>query len=657
MNSSKLGHRGMLYRSMAPAFAYSLVVLGSFLQTTSAEDARRSSGDFQPEPATKQAPLEDIPKDSLQSEFVPSWAHEAVFYQIFPERFENGDPSNDPTRDSLESPDAVPDSWTVTPWTQSWYRRAAWEIELGDNFFQHGVYHRRYGGDLQGILNRLDYLEDLGVNTLYLNPVFLSRSLHKYNGDSFHHVDPYFGPDPKGDFEIIRSETLDPATWKMTSADKLFLKLIEEVHRRKMRIILDGVFNHTGRDFPAFADIIHNQQDSPFVEWYVVDQFDDPETPENEFRYKSWWGFDSLPEFANNATGDDLHPSPKAYIFAATKRWMDPDGDGNPKDGIDGWRLDVAEEVPPKFWQQWNRYVRELNPDSYTVAENWDDASSYLEECGFSATMNYNGFAYPVKGFFIDGQLKASEFLNELKSRRESFDLARRYCQQNLVDSHDTARIASVISNAKGQEYDRPDRWDYDVDDGRSPDYSIAKPTPKQQKVLRMIVLFQMMYVGPPQIYYGTESGMWGGDDPSNRMPMVWHNREYESQASDFWTGGKESQSVKFDYDLNTYFRYACRLRRHLPALQHGRMETISTSDKSQAFAIRRWDEQYSVYAVFNRGDSEYKWEFTNPRDKPLSEIFTASGRPDLIDIVTEGNKITVSIPGNEAVVLLQHMR
>lgn len=190
------------------------------------------------------------PRDDAQhTTSVPAWAKDAVFYQIFPERFRNGDISNDPTRESLEFPDIVPDSWKITPWTSDWYARADWERKLGDNFYEDGVFHRRYGGDLQGVIDKLDYIADLGVNAIYFNPVFYARSLHKYDGNSFHHVDPYFGPDPTGDLALMQRESSDPQSWQWTAADRLFLKLIRKAHSREIRIVIDGVFNHTGRDF------------------------------------------------------------------------------------------------------------------------------------------------------------------------------------------------------------------------------------------------------------------------------------------------------------------------------------------------------------------------------------------------------------------------
>jgi glycosidase len=295
---------------------------------------------------------------------VPEWAESAVWYQIFPERFRNGDPSNDPARDTLEFQFPNVDGWRVTPWTSNYYVREEWEKAIGEDFYENGIFHRRYGGDLQGVIDKLDYLKQLGINAIKFNPVFYGRSQHKYDGNSFHHIDPNFGPDPEGDFEIIRNggETADPATWKWTAADKLFLELIKKAHERGIKVVVDGVFNHTGRDFFAFRDIRMQGEKSPYVEWYTIQSSDDPKTRRNELRYTGWAGFYTLPEFRNNEDGSDLHPAVKQYIFDSTKRWMDPNGDGVPSDGIDGWRLDVAEEVPDKFWRDWNAFVFSINP-------------------------------------------------------------------------------------------------------------------------------------------------------------------------------------------------------------------------------------------------------------------------------------------------------
>lgn len=602
-------------------------------------------------------PTEVTHAETMNSPCVPSWAHEAVFYQIFPERFENGDPSNDPTRESLVDPERVPSTWKPTPWTSDWFERQPWEVEMGSSSYRRGVLDRRYGGDLQGILDRLDYLRTLGVNALYLNPIFYARSLHKYDGSSFHHVDPYFGPDPAGDLALIHAESLDPATWQLTAADRLFLELISQAHRRDIRIVIDGVFNHTGRDFPAFVDLRERQADSPFKDWYVVQSFDDAGTTENEFQYVGWWGFRSLPEFSRNRNGDSLSSGPRDYVFAISKRWMDPDGDGDPGDGIDGWRLDVATEVPVEFWKEWNRYIRTINPQCYTVAESWEDAAEFLEEGGFSATMNYYGFAYPVKGFFIDGKLTASEFLETLAQRRDRYPVDRRYALQNLIDSHDTPRVASMIVNPHQGDYRRPERCDYDVRDRRQPEYKDRKPSFEERQLQRMIALFQIVYVGTPLFYYGTETGMWSGDDPSNRMPMVWADKSYAPQTYGLRGNQRKPDPVEFDVDLNKFYRSACSLRRYLPALQTGDIETINSMDDAEAFVIRRWDNRHSVYAAFNCGDKAYQWELENSGGSPPVEIFTASGQSHAIVITVEGDSVRVTVPPHEAVVLLQRLQ
>ena len=233
------------------------------------------------------AVLPVAPDDTATSDLATSshsidagWAADAVFYQVFAERFCNGDPANDPTRESLEDPENVPSSWHISRWTSDWHERAGWEQEMDERSNRgRAVYQRRYGGDLQGIINRLDYLRELGINAIYLNPVFYARSLHKYDGSSFHHVDPYFGPDPAGDMAIIAGDTSEPSSWHWTAADKLFLTLVRRAHALGIRVVIDGVFNHTGRGFFAFEDIRRHQAASRYKDWYSIESFDDPATP------------------------------------------------------------------------------------------------------------------------------------------------------------------------------------------------------------------------------------------------------------------------------------------------------------------------------------------------------------------------------------------
>lgn len=580
-----------------------------------------------------------LPTDSLASEAVPPWAADAVFYQIFPERFRNGDPTNDPTRESLEHPvSTVPENWEVREWTSDWYEQSAWEEEIGGTFYDSGegaehprgaVFDRRYGGDLQGVIDQLDYLAELGINTIYFNPVFYARSLHKYDGNTYHHIDPYFGPDPEGDLALMEQETSDPATWHVTAADSLFFALLDQAHDRDIRVIIDGVWNHTGRDFFAFADIVENQQESPYTDWYIVNEFDDPFTSENEFDYEGWWGVHTLPVFADNENGTDLHPGPKEYVFDATEKWMDPNGDGDPSDGIDGWRLDVTNEVPIGFWRDWNAHVRSINPDAYTVTEIWENAREMIVEGGFSATMNYWGFAFPVNGYLIDYAMQPSEFAETLNERRETYPKPVQYALQNLIDSHDTDRLASMIVNRERRPYESADRFDYDWGSTVSPRhndwYDVGAPSEEGRAIQRLVALFQMTYVGAPMIYYGTEAGMWGADDPDDRKPMVWPDLEYEPETHDPRERDRAPDAVEFDHDLHAFYQDVIRLREDHAPLRRGDFEVLSADDERGVFVFSRTLDEETLVVALNRSGEAHSLRVELPQGlrKRYAEVFT----------------------------------
>ena len=283
---------------------------------------------------------------------LPEWSQDAIWYQIFPERFRNGDPANDPTPESVEVPAAS--GWRVTPWTNDWYERQPHERSERD--FWWSIDQRRYGGDLQGVLDKLGYLQKLGVTAIYFNPVFEAYSSHKYDWSCLHHIDRHFGPDPEGDRQLAMNETELPSTWHWTAADLLFRRLLKEAHQRGIRVVIDGVFNHSGTRCWAFQDVLKNQQHSRYANWYDVTRWRRPGSPTNEFAYKGWWNIKDLPEFREDQHGPV--PGPRDYFFDITRRWMDPDGDGDPSDGVDGWRMDVANEVSAEFWKEWRRRVK-----------------------------------------------------------------------------------------------------------------------------------------------------------------------------------------------------------------------------------------------------------------------------------------------------------
>jgi len=592
------------------------------------------------------------------TERTPAWAQDAVWYQIFPERFRNGDPSNDPTRQTLQRPIAeVPTSWQPTRWTRDWYEQADWERRMGG--FYDGVYDRRYGGDLQGVIERLPYLDSLGVTALYFNPVFSARSLHKYDGSSYHHIDPNFGPDPDGDRQLIaREDPTDPSTWHVTAADSLFFALLEKAHARDLRVIIDGVFNHTGRDFFAFAGLAENQAESRYADWYAVNSFDDPATPDtSEFDYTGWWGVKSLPEFATNEAGTNLQAGPKQYILDATEKWMDPDGDGDPSDGVDGWRLDVAEEVPVGFWRDWNAHVRALNPDAYTVPEVWEDASGYLDEAGFSATMNYHGFAFPAKGFLIDHAIPPSRFAELLRERRAAHPPRVRGALQNLIGSHDTPRLATMVVNRADTGYAQPERFDYDngaiVDLRQNPDYKVRSPTAEERRLQRLAVLFQMTYVGAPMVYHGDEAGMWGADDPDDRKPMVWPDREYDVEDDHPYDQDRPANPVAFNNDLFATYRDLISLRRDQEALRRGAFGVVQADDARGMLTYARTHPADTVLATINRSDTAHSVRVSLPDSlrRPY-EILRAVPEGAAVRLQQDETALLLEVPGHTGVIM-----
>ncbi len=591
---------------------------------------------------------------------VPQWAKEAVWYQIFPERFRDGDPGNNPGRSSLEWPIIPSERWKISKWTGDWYARDEWENELDRTanqdpspaFYKGGVFNRRYGGDLQGVIDKLDYLADLGINSIYFNPVFYARSMHKYDGNSFHHVDPYLGPDPQGDFALMDKETADPSTWQWTSADRLFLELIKKARARGIRVVIDGVFNHTGRDFFAFQDLRKNQEKSAYRDWYQVDSFDQPDTSRNEFAYRGWWGHKTLPIFAATPDGKDMAAGPKAYVFDATKRWMDPNGDGNPEDGIDGWRLDVADERPAKFWADWNALVLSINPQAYTTAEVWSSPLELIKHGNFSASMNYYGFAYPVKGFLVDRNVPPSKFSELLDERRKALPTATAYGMQNLMDSHDTDRLASMIVNGEGTVYPDPNQIEFSANNSAriSKTYKIRKPDDREREIQRLVVLFQMTYVGAPMIYYGTEAGMWGGNDPDVRMPMIWADLTYDPQAIDPRGGARKPDAVKFDESLFAFNKSAIALRRANPALNSGEYAALGAFDDKNTFVFLRSSEGQALVVALNRSDSAQTVEVQVPAGASgllagAGELFSTRPGSRGVAGAVSGDRMKISLP------------
>ena len=509
----------------------------------------------------------------------PAWARDVVWYQIFPERFRNGDKSNDPTDNKHFRP-----KWTGD-WFEAGHNETGPALELG-------IYDRMYGGDLQGVTEKLDYLKSLGIGAIYFNPVFQASTNHKYNAMDFRHVDEHFGT--KGDWAKAnaKEDLLDPKTWTFTDSDKLMLALIKKAHGMGIKVIFDGVWNHTGPEHPAFQDIIKNGKASKYSGWYNVTDWNKPwadaKTP---FTYEGWFGVTGLPVFKEKPGGGFAERAVTDHVFAVTRRWMDPNGDGDPSDGIDGWRLDVANEVGDSFWTEWRGVVKGTNPEAVLIAEIWDPPARWVKGDMFDCVMNYESCAKPLLRYWADGKAPSALKADAMRYRHSLPDQSQAV-MMNLMDSHDTDRLASMIANPN-RSYDGANRLQDAVHANKTFSYDMTRPNAEIFGRVKALAAMQFCWVGSPQIYYGDEVGMWAADDPQNRKPMVW--KDLEPYAKD---NGKDEPKV--DEDLFRAFQRLGAIRNGNPALKRGGFEVLAADDASGVFAFRRWKEGRQVVVVSN---------------------------------------------------------
>lgn len=582
---------------------------------------------------------------TAQPKFTPEWSKGIVWYQIFPERFNNGDPTNDPKVADQNGAYPFDDTsaFQIHPWTSDWYQLQPYEQQNGKDIY-YNIQRRRYGGDLQGIIDKLDYIASLGVNAIYLTPIFWSPSSHKYDALCYHHVDPTFGPDPAGDVEMMKLENpLDDKTWVWTKADLLALKLIKEVHARNMRIIFDGVFNHMGVKSFAFQDIEKNQQASPYSDWFSIDSWNDP-AKGTTFQYKGWFGVKTLPEFKEDKNG--IVAGPKQYIFNATKRWMNPMNKGI-QDGIDGWRLDVAYDVAHPFWKDWRKWVRDINPTAYMTAElvyPIEKTRPYLEGDEFDATMNYN-FAFIVHDFFIQDKTAASvsQFDSRLKDLREAFGNDVALNMQNLMNSHDATRLASAVANPDGKKFgDWGDYFNWSQK-GNNKTYNARKPTAEQIQKQKLIAAFQLLYLGSPMIFYGDEAGIWGANDPDCRKPMIWSDKKYDAETFNPDQSKHDPDMVAFNQDLFDWYRKFMQLRQHYKSIQLGDYTTIEKDDAKKLYVFSRKFNNEEVMVCINRSDKPVRFTNALLANGKFKEVFSKKKIKEVViapmSLVVLGNR------------------
>ena len=593
----------------------------------------------------------------------PGWAREAIWYQIFVERFRNGDPSNDPKPAFMQGayPGYVSANWKVTPWNQDWYEQEDWAKAEAGHFHKLAA-ARRFGGDLQGVLDKLDYLQGLGITAIYFNPLNDSPSLHKYDARNYRHIDRTFGPDPVGDSAIINAEDpVDPETWRWTAADRLFLKIIREAHRRNIRLIMDYSWNHTGITFWAWEDLKKNQSKSRFRDWYDITSFDDPATPEDEFSYEGWLGVKTLPELKKvNAVGKrkgyafegDLQPEVKAHVFNVTRRWLDPNVDGDPGDGVDGFRLDVASHVPLGFWRDYRKFVRGINPGALLLGEAWwtkwpdqlMDPRPFLRGDVFDSVMHYQWYK-PARQFFAqaNGGLKPSGFVAEMNRVYAAYDQPLTQNLMNLVASHDSPRFATSFQNKQQYKYRMGARG--------NPELDLGPPNETTMREMRMMLLHQFTFISAPHIWNGDERGMWGGDDPDCRKPIIWGDIDHRPQV--FGPNGKQAKptAVKPNLELLDYYRTLIALRKQRRELVGGELEFILANDNDMILAYRRKLEGRETIIAFNLSGQVKEVRF-NEVSRLKTKILGESNPGSVADLQQDGRAIQFELAPDSGVVL-----
>ncbi|MCX6285981.1 MAG: alpha-amylase family glycosyl hydrolase [Bacteroidetes bacterium] len=543
----------------------------------------------------------------------PAWAKSAIWYQIFVERFNNEDKKNDPGPGDINIPpmkQIAPAGWSVTPWTHNWFEQEDWAKATAQPFMDN-LQYRRFGGDLQGVLNKLDYLKDLGINAIFINPINDAPSLHKYDARCYHHVDVNFGTDPEGDKRIISLENpADPASWQWTSADKLFLQVVAEAHKRGMKVILDYSWNHTGVMFWAWQDILKKQSASVYKDWYDIISFDDPSTPDNEFRYRGWVGIESLPEIKKvNVTTKrenghpyegDINPGAKQHIFAVTKRWLAPDGD-NTK-GIDGFRMDVADQIGLVFWRDWRKFVRSVQPDAYLIGEIWWEQwpdqlmnpAPYTKGDVFDAVMFYQVYR-PARYFFArnDFRIDARQLRDSIELQWNRLRPENLYAMMNVSSSHDAPRLLTDFYN--------PNKYKYHALPRDDSSYKTGKPDPETYKRLRLYLLWLFTTVGAPQIWNGEEMGMWGEDDPDCRKPLWWKEDSFDPEyRNNYQRGPKTYDPVGFNQEQFDYYRKLVHLRKDHAVLSTGKFDFLLTEGSKLAY--KRSDDVNELIVLINAG-------------------------------------------------------
>ena len=533
----------------------------------------------------------------------PDWAKGAVMYQIFVDRFCNGDESNDVQTCEyvyIGRPVNRVEDWGKNPTT----------MDVGCF----------YGGDLKGVWEKLDYIQGLGVEVIYLNPIFVSPSNHKYDIQDYEHIDPHFGVIVEDKDGLVAADAVDngdaekyvvrtASPRNLEASDRFFAEFVEEIHRRGMKVILDGVFNHCG-SFNKWLDgeEIYARQggyepgaflskDSPYRSFFQFYDEKDSAWPRNK-TYDGWWGHDTLPKL-------NYESSPKLveYILDIARRWV------SPPFNVDGWRLDVAAdlghtaEYNHEFWRKFRAAVKEVNPDALILAEHYGDPGPWLEGDQWDSVMNYDAFMEPLTWFLTGMEKHSDSFSGELLGNGENFFNAMSYhmsrmqpssilTAMNELSNHDHSRFLTRTNGVVG-------RIGTVGADAANRGVKVC--------VLREAVMVQMTWPGAPTVYYGDEAGVCGWTDPDSRRTYPW---------------GHE------DLELIEFHRYMIRIHKALPVLRSGAVKELLAGRNVIAYG-RMLGKYQAVVAVNNNAQERELelpvWQLGITGEAPLARLMLST--------------------------------
>ena len=558
----------------------------------------------------------------------PSWAADVVWYSVVVDRFRNGDPKNDPRPSDLRgaAPGDPGRDWQVAPWTSSFYTLLPWERASGRDFAQ-AVLTRRYGGDLAGVLEKLDHLTGLGVNGLLLSPVLEAPSALKRDPASLHHVDNNFGPDPEGDRLVWATENpADPATWKWSSADRLFLRLVQECRRRQIRLVVEMPVASVGPAFWAYRDVRARGAASRYASWFEAPRADEARAPQDD---RVEW----------KREGEGLATGPRDHLRTALRRWSDPNGDGDPSDGVDGFLLSGVARLGQGSTRELRRALLGFNPDALVAGDlgledeartRPVDPTSWLSRGALDVAANHAWGAI-ARAFFLDRETAASApALDTMLSRIHGLYRPETLLALPLpLDGPDGERAASRVVN--------PDREaGVSASPKDNPRYDVRAPRGDEGKRLRLLAAFQFASAGAPLVSYGTETGLFGAAEPDNLRPMLWRELRYEDDAGHPTGAARKADPVRFDEELLKYFQTLGKVRAAQPALRRGTTETLLADESRRVYVFARVLGEERVVAAFNLTEKEQSFEapFAGEQARDLISGRKLRGRDGKVSVV-----------------------